>query len=132
MDDTVIIATSHEQLCQKLKILADWCNRSGMVINEDKTKYMSFNSSKKSPIILNTHAGIVTVSQCTEYTYLGCIITSDGKISSSVDKHVETRGKAMNKLVRFLDKNENAPFDVKMKVVDACFNSSLSTDVNLG
>ena len=125
MDDTVIIATSHEQLCQKLNILADWCNRSGMVINEDKTKYMSFNSSKKSPIILNTHAGIVTVSQCTEYTYLGCIITSDGKISSSVDKHVETRGKAMNKLVRFLDKNENAPFDVKKKVVDACFNSSL-------
>ena len=31
----------------------------------------------------------------------------------------------MNKLVRFLDKNQNAPFDVKKKVVDACFNTSL-------
>ena len=31
----------------------------------------------------------------------------------------------MNKLIRFLDKNRNAPFDVKKKVVDACFNSSL-------
>ena len=31
----------------------------------------------------------------------------------------------MNNLVRFLDKNQNAPYDVKKKVVDACFNSSL-------
>ena len=125
MDDTVILATSHEQLCHKLNILAEWCNRSGMVINEEKTEYMSFNSSKKSPIILHTHAGVVTVSQCSKYTYLGCVITSDGKISSSVAEHVVTRGKAMNKLVRFLDKNQNAPYDVKKKVVDACFNSSL-------
>jgi hypothetical protein len=125
MDDTVIIATSHEKLCQKLEVLAEWCNRSGMVINEDKTEYMSFNSPEKQPIFLNTHAGMVTVSQCTEYVYLGCIITSDGKISSSVAKHVSARSKAMNKLIRFLDKNENAPYSVKKKVVDACFYTSL-------
>jgi hypothetical protein len=125
MDDTVIVATSHEKLCQKLEILAKWCNQSGMVINEDKTEYMSFNSTEKRPIFLNTHAGMVTVSQCTEYVYLGCIITSDGKLSSSVKKHVSTRGKSMNKLVRFLDKNENAPFSVKKKVLDACFFTSL-------
>ena len=125
MDNTIILSTSHEQLCQKLNLLAEWCNCSGMVINEDKTEYMSFNSSKKDPIILQTHAGVVTVSQCSKYTYLGCVVTSDGKISSSVAEHVATRGKAMNKLVRFLDKNQNAPFDVKKKVVDACFNTSL-------
>ena len=87
-----------------------------MVINEDKTKYMSFNSPEKDPIFLQTHAGPVTVSQCTEYIYLGCVITSDGKIASSVSRHVSMRGKAMNKLVRFLDKNKNAPFSVKKKV----------------
>ena len=125
MDDTVIIATSHEKLCQKLEILAKWCNQSGMVINEEKTKYMSFNSTEKQPIFLYTHAGVVTVLQCTEYVYLGCIITSDGKISSAVAKHVSSRGKAMNKLIRFLDKNENAPYSVKKKVVDACFYATL-------
>ena len=86
---------------------------------------MSFNSSEKQPIVLNTHAGTVTVLQCTEYIYLGCVITSDGKISSSVSKHVSTRGKATNKLVRFFDKNENAPFPVKKTVTDACFYTSL-------
>ena len=125
MDDTVIVASSHEKLCQKLDVLAKWCNQSGMVINEEKTQYMSFNSSEKRPIVLNTHAGMVTVSQCTEYVYLGCVITSDGKISSAVSKHVSTRGKAANKLVRFLDKNENAPFVVKKTVTDACFYTSL-------
>ena len=125
MDDTVIVATSHEKLCQKLEVLTKWCNQSGMVINEEKTQYMSFNSTEKRPIFLNTHAGMVTVLQCTEYVYLGCIITSDGKISSAVSKHVSTRGKATNKLVRFLDKNENAPFPVKKNVVDACFYTSL-------
>ena len=125
MDDTVIVASSHEKLCQKLEVLANWCNQSGMVINEDKTEYMSFNSNEKQPILLFTHAGMVTVSHCTEYVYLGCIITSDGKISSAVSKHVATRGKSTNKLVRFLDKNENAPFSVKKKVVDACFYTSL-------
>ena len=125
MDDTVIMATSHEKLCQKLNVLTKWCNRSGMVLNEDKTKYMSFNSNTKHPILLQTHAGLVKVKQCTEYTYLGCVITSDGKISTSIAKHVASRGKALNKLIRFLDKNENAPFIVKKKVLDACFYTSL-------
>ena len=31
----------------------------------------------------------------------------------------------MNKLVRFLDKNQNAPFLVKKTVLDACFETSL-------
>ena len=125
MDDTVLLATSHEKLCQKLDILAKWCDQSGMVLNEDKTQYMSFNSSEKRPITLKTHAGVVTVSHCSEYVYLGCVVTSDGKISSSIAKHVSSRGKSTNKLVRFLDKNENAPFSVKKTVVDACFYTSL-------
>ena len=125
MDDTVIMATSREKLCQKLNILVEWCNRSGMVINEEKTEFMSFNCSDQDPIHLLTHAGVVTVSYCTQYTYLGSIFTSDGKLASSMSKHAVSRTNAMNKLIRFLDKNRNAPFDVKKDVVDACFNSSL-------
>ena len=125
MDDTVIMATSREKLSQKLEILVQWCNRSGMVINEDKTEFMCFNCPDQEPFYLRTHAGIVCVSYCTEYTYLGSIFTSDGKLASSIAKHAVSRTNAMNKLIRFLDKNRNAPFDIKKTVVDACFNSSL-------
>ena len=33
MDDTVIFATSRERLCEKLNVLAQSCNKSGMVLS---------------------------------------------------------------------------------------------------
>ena len=127
MDDTIIIATSHDKLRLKLETMIEWCNKSGMVINEDKTEFMAFNAPPegKRPIRLKTHVGIVNVTHCSQYTYLGSIFTSDGKVSSAIDKHADTRINALNKLVRFLDINESAPFLVKKCVVDACFASSL-------
>ena len=81
MDDTVIFATSRERLCQKLDVLVQWCNKSGMVINEDKTQFMAIgaHACDKGPILLQLHHGLVKVKHCTEYKYLGAIITSDGK-----------------------------------------------------
>ena len=74
MDDTIIIATSHEKLRLKLETLIDWCNKSGMVINEDKTEFMAFNAPPegKRPIRLKTHAGIVNVTDCSQYTSDRC------------------------------------------------------------
>ena len=80
MDDTVIMATSYEKLQEKLNTMVEWCNVSGMVINEDKTKFMAINSSEIQPIVLRTHAGTVRVTHCAMYTYLGSIFTSDGKV----------------------------------------------------
>ena len=60
MDDTVLFATSRNRLIEKLNLLADWCNRCGMVINEDK--FMAFvtnDPDDKIPIILNLHHGVV-------------------------------------------------------------------------
>ena len=128
MDDTVLFATSRERLFEKLNLLADWCNKCGMVINEDKTQFMAFvttNLDDKRPIILNLHHGIVKVTHCNDYKYLGAIITSDGKVASTMSKHCIAKTKDMNKLVIFLETNKNAPFVVKKTVVDACFNASL-------
>ena len=127
MDDTVLIATSRERLVEKLGLLAQWCNKSGMVINEDKTQFMAFVTTVKEerkPIVLKLHHGIVYVKHCTEYKYLGSIFTSDGKVSSSIEKHCTAKGKDINKLVIFLECNKNAPYTVKKTVVNACFNAS--------
>ena len=127
MDDTVIFATSRERLCQKLDVLVQWCNKSGMVINEDKTQFMAIGAQAcdKVPILLRLHHGLVKVKHCAEYKYLGAIITSDGKTSTSIAKHTSSKEKEMNKLTIFLQHNKNAPYAVKKVVVDACFNSSL-------
>ena len=78
MDDTVLMATSREGLREKLNVLAEWCDRSGMVINEDKTEFMAFVTTSvedRSPIVLKLHHGIVSVTHCKEYKYLGSIFT---------------------------------------------------------
>ena len=127
MDDTVIFATSRERLCEKLNVLAQWCNKSGMVLNEDKTQFMAIGAETcdKVPIVLHLHHGTVYAKHCSEYKYLGAIITSDGKVSTSMAKHSSSKEKDMNKLTIFLQRNKNAPYAVKKVVVDACFNSSL-------
>ena len=127
MDDTVLIATSRERLIEKLNLLVFWCNKSGMVINEDKTQFMAFvtiTPAERNPIILKLHHEIVYVKHCTEYKYLGAIFTSDGKVTTSLDKHCATKEKDINKLAIFLDCNKNAPYKVKKTVVEACFNTS--------
>ena len=88
---------------------------------------MAFNSSEedKSPIILHLKHGRVIVEHCTEYKYLGAIITSDGKATSRISEHTTSKQKDMNKLTIFLQKNKNAPYTVKKVVVDACFTTSL-------
>ena len=127
MDDTVLIATSRERLIQKLGLLVQWCDKSGMVINEDKTQFMAFVTAVKEerkPIVLKLHHGTVYVKHCKEYKYLGSIFTSDGKVTSSLQKHCTSKEKDINKLVIFLERNKNAPYTVKKTVVEACFNTS--------
>ena len=127
MDDTVLIATSRERLIEKLNLLAWWCDKSGMVINEDKTQFMAFVTTaqgEREPIVLKLHHGVVRVQHCEEYKYLGAIFTSDGKVTTSLDKHCTAKQKDINKLVIFLECNKNALYKVKKTVVEACFNAS--------
>ena len=99
-----------------------------MVINEDKTKFVAFCSpvNEKLPITLHRlKSGHIIVAHCDDYTYLGAIFTCDGKVKSTLTKHIVSREKSMNKLIIFLERNKNAPYQVKKTVVDACFNASL-------
>ena len=40
MDDTVLLATTREECRRKVRILYDFCQRSGMEMNQTKTKFM--------------------------------------------------------------------------------------------
>jgi hypothetical protein len=65
------------------------------------------------------------IESCESYVYLGCIFTSDGNIKTAVKKHVEDKKKQLLKLVMFYAKNPDMPFSVKLKVMNACFLSSV-------
>ena len=105
-------------------MIVEYCTKSGMVINEDKTKLMVIcPASPRDRESINI--GPVTVHHCTEYTYLGVIFTCDGNLSSMLRAHSKSRKKQMNKLIIFLQANQDAPLSVKKKVVDAAFTSSI-------
>ena len=70
MDDTVVLAASRQRLCEKLNVLSEWCNESGMIINEDKTEFMVFSNSNdtdREPIPLSTKFGIINMTHCSQY-----------------------------------------------------------------
>ena len=124
----MLFATSRQGLIDKLNALTEWCDHSGMVINEDKTEFMAIcsdNPADKLPILIYPEAGQVSVNHCSSYTYLGAIFTSDAKVSTTLSHHITSRCKSMNKLTIFLCRNACIPYVVKKKVLDACFNTSL-------
>lgn len=47
MDDTVILATSRERLTEKVKYLEEYCDKYGMLVNDDKTKFMAILGSEE-------------------------------------------------------------------------------------
>ena len=127
MDDTVLLASDRDKCLEKVDILLDFCNDSGMVINEGKTKFMVINGTDmdRQDLIVKGNNGSINIGHCMEYNYLGCWFLSDGKVSSAVKKHANDKQKHYMKLVSFLNKNRDFPFCVKKKVVDSAFMAAI-------
>ena len=123
MDDTVILATSREKMMEKLKLLDKYCIENGMRVNTSKTKFMVINGTPldKMQFVLSNFV----VKTCSEYVYLGAIFTADGKTDSSLKAHLKSKNKDLNKLLIFFATNYDAPFNIKKKVLEACFMSCI-------
>ena len=123
MDDTIILATSREKMMEKLQLLDKYCKESGMRVNASKTKLMVINGTPldKIPFVLSDFV----VRACAEYVYLGAVFTADGRTDNSLKAHLDSKNKELNKLLIFFATNYDAPFDVKKKVMEACFMSCI-------
>ena len=123
MDDTILLSTTREGCLAKLTILQQFCEDSGMVINQSKTKFMLIHGSNidRSPLI----SGSLTVDNCEAYTYLGSVFTQDGKIESALKCHLVSKQPHVMKFTSFVTKNCDFPFWVKQVVCEAALFSSV-------
>ena len=123
MDDTVLLSTSRCNMIKKVEVLKQFCEQYGMVINNSKTKFFVINGEEedKEPLRVDE----LVIEHCTSYTYLGSPFTSDGSVSSAVKVHVKNKLCHVLKYVSFLKKNNDVPFIVKRRVLDAAMMSSL-------
>ena len=75
----------------------------------------------KIPFVLSNFV----VKACSEYVYLGTVFTADGRTDSSIQAHLESKNKELNKLLIFFATNYDAPFVVKKRVLEAAFMSCI-------
>ena len=128
MDDTILLATSRKRAEEKVKILTDFCSRSGMAINEGKTQFMVINGDEedKQPIeVEDSNGQLLKIQNCNKYTYLGCIFTQDGNLRSAVKAQCDSKIPHTAKFEAFVKKNTDAPYLVKEKVFSAALTSSI-------
>ena len=123
MDDTVIFATSRERMLHKISLLKRFCDANNMSVNLSKTKFMVINGTDEEKQALVV--GDLVIKWCSQYKYLGCIFTADGRASSAVAADATARTCQLMKFISFVDKNNDAPFYVKKKIFTACLSSSL-------
>ena len=124
-DDTVVISTDRETFIRKCNLMLQYFDDNRLSLNFSKSKYMIINGKEddlKCDIELNSGK----FEYCSEYVYLGVVITDTGSISFDIERYVASkRANVTIKFNNFLRKNFLAPLSIKLNVLDICVTSSL-------
>ena len=86
-DDTALVAETGEQLQQMINNINDSCNKYGMSLNAKNTKVMVI-SKKDTWEQLAITVNNTRLEQVKQYTYLGSLITDDGRCIQEVKKRI--------------------------------------------
>ena len=123
MDDTIIFASNRDAFFKKVKVLVRFCKTTGMVINDDKTKFMVVNGAPEDmePI----HESGIIIKNCDSYTYLGSLFLQNGRVKSAIAAQCKAKGGQLLKYRSFVTKNSDLPFWAKKKVLDSALLTSV-------
>ena len=125
-DDTLVLSTNRDAFIKKCNILIETIQNKRMSLNYKKSAYMIINqSSDDKRCDLKLEKGWLQYSKC--HKYLGVIISHSGSLKDDINEFVKDKNKDVSvKLTNFIRKNTYAPICVKLNVVKACVNSSLT------
>ena len=99
-DDTVIIASSAEELQRLLSRTSTFCEQYGLKINVKKTKYMII--TKGTDIQANINLLGRQIERVQKYKYLGTWITENNEQTTEIRTRIETARNAFVKLKTIL------------------------------
>ena len=120
MDDTVIFATSREMMELKLTRLKQSIDNTGMIIHPSKSQYLTVNCRDTHPF----YVGNAKISYTDQYVYLGTPI-ANSPITGQVQRHLHMKTNHVLKFSSFLQRNSDAPFQVKKLVWESALNSAI-------
>ena len=83
------MACSRRMCMKKMEMVLLYCEKYGMDINLKKTSFSVINKSPSDcePLVLNG----ISIPYKDNYCYLGSFFTDDGKTSSAIKKHIESK-----------------------------------------
>ena len=103
------------------KVFEYWKEYGMDIIHVKKTLFSVINRStvECEPLTFDN----LTIPYKDNYCYLGSFFTADGKISSVIKKHIESKTPDINKFIIFCAVNTSIPFYIKNQVFDSCIIS---------
>ena len=124
-DDTLIISTCKDMFMKKCELMFDFFSSEGLNINMGKSCYMIINPNpddyRRDLVIGNT-----ILEYKSSHMYLGHILSDSGDVKNNVKLQMDVKSPNVTfKLRNFIARNYIAPFDIKLKVVNSCVNTSL-------
>ena len=125
-DDTLLLSTNRELFVKKCDILIELFHAKKMSLNYKKSGYMIING-KLDDIKCNLKIKTGLLSYKKFQKYLGAIFSDTGVVKEDVSLFLAEKNKQVFvKLANFKFRNELAPIMIKLKVVKACVNASLT------
>ena len=114
-DDTVLIASSEEDLQKMIDVVSNGSIKMGLSFNVKKSEYVSI-SKNKSPPTCNVNINGESIKQVVRFNYLGSTITSDGRCDEEIKKRIALSKPAFQNMNSFL-KNRAISIRTKTRVV---------------
>ncbi|KAI5708261.1 hypothetical protein M8J77_019306 [Diaphorina citri] len=93
-DDIALIARTKQRLIDLYKELEDKGTALGLVVNEEKTKYMKVSTSEERRAVENLEIGGKTFKGVTQFKYLGEVVDNTGKIGNAIKERLQIGNRA--------------------------------------
>ena len=123
-DDTVLIAEDEASLQDLVTKVKDESEKCGLLMNIKKTKVMLLTKDTKEKKV-SIHIDHKEVEQVQSFTYLGQLITDDGKSEGEIRSRIGLAKNAFSKRYKLLT-NKNISFQTRLALTK-CYVWSLLT-----
>ena len=115
-DDAAFVAHSESALQQITTCFAEAARLFGLEVSLKKTEVLYQPAPREAPRPLRIRIGESELRSVSQFTYLGCIITSDAKIDKEVDSRLAKTNKAFGRLFKRVWSNKHLRKDTKVSV----------------
>ena len=123
-DDTVLIAESEEELQKLVNEVKERSLKYGLKMNTKKTKTMVIRRNVDEPCRVDILVDGVTLEQVDKYTYLGQVITEDGRCELEIRRRIQIAKTNFLKMKNILT-SRKLSIELRMKIMDCYILSSL-------